>query len=215
MVFGRDSRTAAGRRAGRARVRARVRVPLRAAEGDCPAVTMVSFDGLRDGREHLAVVFGEPDCQPVPLVRVHSECLTGDVFGSARCDCGSQLRESIQLMSREGGIVLYLRHEGRGIGLFNKLDAYVLQDLGMDTFEANRALQFADDLRDYQVAAQMLTALRVPAIRLLSNNPDKADQLRMYGIHVHGPQRTGVFVTDANRSYLQAKALAGHYLPLD
>jgi len=177
---------------------------------------MVSFDGLCDGREHLAVLFGDPASEPVPLVRLHSECLTGDVFGSARCDCGPQLHESVRLMCAEGGIVLYLRHEGRGIGLFNKLDAYRLQDLGFDTFEANRALQFPDDLRDYQVAAQMLTALQVSAIRLLSNNPDKAYQLQVHGIDVRSQQSTGVFVTRANRGYLQAKvSRAGHQLRLD
>ncbi len=197
-------------------VRTRVRVPLRSDNGVYDAATMVSFDGLCDGREHLAVLFGDPASEPVPLVRLHSECLTGDVFGSARCDCGPQLHESVRLMCAEGGIVLYLRHEGRGIGLFNKLDAYRLQDLGFDTFEANRALQFPDDLRDYQVAAQMLTALQVSAIRLLSNNPDKAYQLQVHGIDVRSQQSTGVFVTRANRGYLQAKvSRAGHQLRLD
>ena len=199
-----------------ASVRTRVRVPLRSGSGTYDSVTMVSFDGLRDGREHLAVLFGDPLSQPTPLVRLHSECLTGDVFGSARCDCGPQLRESVRLMCEQDGIVLYLRHEGRGIGLFNKLDAYRLQDLGFDTFEANRVLRFPDDLRDYQVAAQMLTALRVPAIRLLSNNPDKAHQLQRHGIDVRVRQSTGVFVTDANRRYLRAKVRrAGHQLRLD
>jgi GTP cyclohydrolase II len=199
-----------------ARVRARVSVPLRSDDGIYAAATMVSFDGLHDGREHLAVLFGDPLSEPVPLVRLHSECLTGDVFGSARCDCGPQLQESVRLMCEQGGIVLYLRHEGRGIGLFNKLDAYRLQDLGFDTFQANRALRFPDDLRDYQVAAQMLQALQVPAIRLLSNNPDKASQLQAHGIDVRARQPTGVFLTSVNRGYLQAKVrLAGHELRLD
>jgi GTP cyclohydrolase II len=199
-----------------ARVRTRVRVPLRSGNETYDAATMVSFDGLCDGREHLAVLFGDPVSNPLPLVRLHSECLTGDVFGSARCDCGPQLNESVRLMREQGGIVLYLRHEGRGIGLFNKLDAYRLQDLGFDTFEANRVLQFPDDLRDYEVAAQMLVALRVRSIRLLSNNPDKAQQLEVHGIEVRIRQSTGVFVTSANRGYLEAKArLAGHELRLD
>ena len=198
-----------------ARVRTRVRVPLRNGGVAYEAATMVSFEGLSDGREHLAVLFGDPLRQREPLVRLHSECLTGDVFGSARCDCGPQLAESIALMCQHGGIVLYLRHEGRGIGLFNKLDAYRLQDLGFDTFEANRMLSFPDDPRDYHPAAQMLLALRVPAIRLLSNNPDKACQLRGYGIDVRGEEATGVFVTSANRSYLSAKVHAGHSLRLD
>jgi GTP cyclohydrolase II len=197
-----------------ARVRTQVRVPLRAGDAIFDVATMVSFEGLSDGREHLAVLFGDPLDQPEPLVRLHSECLTGDVFGSARCDCGPQLAESIALMCQRGGIVLYLRHEGRGIGLFNKLDAYRLQDQGFDTFEANRMLRFPDDLRDYHPAAQMLLALRVPAIRLLSNNPDKAYQLRVYGIDVRGEEVTGVFVTSANRNYLSAKMSAGHQLRL-
>jgi GTP cyclohydrolase II len=199
-----------------ARIRTRVRVPLRFGTDVLDVATMVTFDGLCDGREHLAVLFGDPLAQPEPLVRLHSECLTGDVFGSARCDCGPQLAEAIRLMCERGGIVLYLRHEGRGIGLFNKLDAYRLQDLGFDTFEANRLLSFPDDLRDYQAAAQMLAALEVPAIRLLSNNPDKVGQLRGYGVRVSGQQPTGVFVTSANRGYLSAKVRhSGHQLQLD
>jgi GTP cyclohydrolase II len=196
-----------------ARIRARVQVPLRDGSVTRPA-TMVSFEGLSDRREHLAVLFGDPLTQDEPLVRLHSECLTGDVFGSARCDCGPQLAESVELMCERGGIVLYLRHEGRGIGLFNKLDAYRLQDQGFDTFEANRMLRFPDDLRDYHAAAQMLQALSVTAIRLLSNNPDKAYQLRVYGIDVRAEEATGVFVTSANRGYLSAKRLAGHQLDL-
>ena len=197
-------------------VRTKVRVPLQLGGAMYESATMVSFDGLCDGREHLAVLFGDPLAKPEPLVRLHSECLTGDVFESARCDCGPQLRESFLLMSQEDGIVLYLRHEGRGIGLYNKLDAYRLQDVGYDTFEANRALHFPDDLRDYQAAAEMLTGLGVTAIRLLSNNPDKAAQLRAHGIDVRIQQPTGVFVTQANRRYLQTKVRrAGHQLLLD
>ena len=214
-VFARNE-VAVGEPGSPASVRTSVQVPLRSGAGIHGAVTMVSFDGLCDGREHLAVLFGDPLAKPPPLVRLHSECLTGDVFGSARCDCGPQLHESVRLMCEQDGIVLYLRHEGRGIGLFNKLDAYRLQDLGFDTFEANRVLRFPDDLRDYQVAAQMLSALGVPAIRLLSNNPDKTHQLQEHGIEVLARQPTGVFVTSANRGYLQAKVrLAGHELRLD
>ncbi|MGH3830467.1 MAG: GTP cyclohydrolase II [Pseudonocardiaceae bacterium] len=180
------------------------------------SATIISFEGLCDDREHLAVLFGDPLSQRDPLVRLHSECLTGDVFGSARCDCGPQLRESIRLMCDAGGIILYLRHEGRGIGLYNKLDAYLLQDFGYDTFSANLALDFPEDMRDYRVAAQMLTTLGASTIRLLSNNPDKASQLCAYGIKVSSQQTTGVFTTRANREYLQAKALqAGHQLQLD
>ncbi|MEU2779831.1 GTP cyclohydrolase II [Streptomyces sp. NPDC007162] len=174
-------------------------------------MTIVSFQNLSDEHEHVAVLFDSPPAGPEPLVRVHSECLTGDVLGSARCDCGPQLRESVQRLTREGGILLYLRQEGRGIGLYNKLESYGLQDLGHDTFEANRALHFPDDMRDYRVAAEMLTALGVPAIRLLSNNPDKERQLRSYGIDIRERQPTGVFATRANHRYLEAKMrLAGH-----
>ena len=199
-----------------ARVRTKIKIPLMVGGRMYESATMVSFDGLCDGQEHVAVLFKDPFAQFVPLVRLHSECLTGDVFGSARCDCGPQLRESVRLMCDDGGIILYLRHEGRGIGLYNKLDAYQIQDFGCDTYEANHALGFIDDLRDYRVAAQMLKALGAPAIRLLSNNPDKAAQLRAYGIEVRSQQPTGVFLTEANLGYLEAKILrTGHWLKLD
>lgn len=198
-------------------IRASVRVPLRAGDTVYDDATVVTFDGLCDGLEHLAILFGDPTSDPEPMVRLHSECLTGDVFGSARCDCGPQLLDSIQLMRQHGGIILYLRQEGRGIGLYNKIDAYHLQDhLGLDTFEANRALHFNDDERDYRGAAQMLSALGVTKIRLLSNNPDKLSQLATHGIEVVEQLRTGVFVTQENRGYLQAKVQhAGHLLNLD
>ena len=115
---------------------------------------------------------------PAPLVRPHSECLTGDVFGSQRCDCGPQLREAVERIADSGGFLLYLRQEGRGIGLYAKLDAYALQDTGLDTYEANLALGHGEDERSYLVAAQMLHALGVSRVALLSNNPDKARQLR-------------------------------------
>ncbi len=173
---------------------------------------VVSFSGLSDGAEHIAVSFydGDHDC---PLVRVHSECLTGDVFGSARCDCGPQLHEAIEQLSAERGILLYLRQEGRGIGLYNKLDAYELQDLGVDTFAANERLGFAADQRDYEAAAQMLRALGVNRIRLLSNNPDKRLQLEKYGIGVQQQISTRVHLDVSNRRYLQTKVeRAGHLI---
>ena len=142
----------------------------------------------------------------VPLVRLHSECLTGDVFGSTRCDCGPQLRESVERIATGGGVLLYLRQEGRGIGLYNKLDAYALQDAGLDTYEANTALGFVEDARDYTAAAQMLAALGVARLDLLTNNPDKAAQLREQGVAVRRTVPTGVFASESNLRYLQAKA---------
>ncbi|MFJ4619803.1 GTP cyclohydrolase II [Streptomyces sp. NPDC088812] len=193
--------------------RARVRVPLRFHDGFAVDADLVTFHGLTDGREHLAVVLGEPG--PRPLVRLHSECLTGDVLGSARCDCGPQLREAVERIAERGGVLLYLRQEGRGIGLYNKLDAYALQDQGLDTYEANAALGLPEDARDYTAAAQMLRALDITALDLLSNNPDKAGQLRALGIDVHDRVPTGVFTTPHNVRYLRAKVLqTQHTLPL-
>ncbi|MCS0601551.1 GTP cyclohydrolase II [Streptomyces sp. LP11] len=193
--------------------RARVRVPLHFSDGYRADAEIVTFHGLTDGREHLAVVLGDPG--PVPLVRLHSECLTGDVFGSARCDCGPQLREAVERVAERGGVLLYLRQEGRGIGLYNKLDAYALQDGGLDTYEANAALGLPEDARDYTAAAQMLTALGIAELDLLSNNPDKADQLHSLDITVRNRIPTGVFTTTHNAHYLRAKALhTRHTLPL-
>ncbi|MFD7921566.1 GTP cyclohydrolase II [Streptomyces sp. NPDC059740] len=187
-----------------ATVRTEVRVPLGFGHEMPLDARMVTFDGLLDGKEHLALRLGQP--QDVPLVRLHSECLTGDLFGSARCDCGPQLSEALQLITDRGGILLYLRQEGRGIGLYNKLDAYHLQDTGLDTYEANRALGLEDDLRDYASAAQMLRAVGHTEIDLLTNNPDKVRQLVALGIKVRNVVRTGVFRTRHNSSYLSAKA---------
>ncbi|GGS89048.1 GTP cyclohydrolase II [Streptomyces chromofuscus] len=193
--------------------RARVRVPLRFHDGYSVDADLVTFHGLADGQEHVAVVLGEPG--PRPLVRLHSECLTGDLFGSARCDCGPQLREAVERIAARGGVLLYLRQEGRGIGLYNKLDAYALQDGGLDTYEANAALGLPEDARDYTAAAQMLRALSITDLDLLSNNPDKADQLSGLGITVHDRVPTGVFATADNIRYLRAKVLqTRHTLPL-
>jgi GTP cyclohydrolase II len=199
-----------------AAVRTAVRIPLRFTDGFQVDARMFTFHGLVDSGEHVALGLGAYRDADVPLVRIHSECLTGDVFGSARCDCGPQLRESAEKLSATGGYLLYLRQEGRGIGLYNKLDAYALQDQGMDTFEANRALGFPSDARDYAAAAQILRALDAPEVRLLSNNPDKTAQLRRHGITVHNQIPTGVFVTASNRHYLQAKiTVTGHRIALD
>jgi GTP cyclohydrolase II len=189
-----------------ASVRTRVRVPLRFGEGYSVESELVTFHGLADGQEHLAVVLGEPHATETPLVRLHSECLTGDVFGSARCDCGPQLREAVERIALRGGYLIYLRQEGRGIGLYNKLDAYALQDRGFDTYAANAELGLPEDGRDYTAAAQMLTALGVDGIDLLSNNPDKADQLRTLGLSVRDRVATGVHTTPHNLRYLRAKS---------
>ncbi|GAB3260142.1 GTP cyclohydrolase II [Nocardioides dilutus] len=188
-------------------IRTRVRLPLRLADGFECAAEVMSFEGLVDAGEHIALSLGDPG--PVPLVRVHSECLTGDVLGSRRCDCGPQLRESVERVEAAGGYLLYLRQEGRGIGLYAKLDAYALQDEGLDTYDANLALGYAEDERDYTVAAQMLGALGARRVRLLSNNPDKATQLTAHGIDVTERVPTAVHLCATNRSYLAAKAHRG------
>ena len=147
----------------------------------------------------------------MPLIRPHSECLTGDVFGSQRCDCGPQLREAVERIADAGGYLLYLRQEGRGIGLYSKLEAYALQDTGVDTYEANLALGHAEDERSYVAAAQMLHALHVSRVALLSNNPDKARQLRSCGVTVVAQVPTGVHVCPANVRYLETKVRRGEH----
>ena len=198
-----------------ASVRTRVEIPLRFAGGYEVLAQAVTFDGLDDGEEHLALILGERPAGSVPLVRLHSECLTGDVFGSARCDCGPQLREGVQRIAAAGGVLLYLRQEGRGIGLYNKLDAYALQDAGLDTYQANTVLGFPEDGRDYRAVAQMLSALDITEVDVLTNNPEKITQLRDLGIAVRRAEPTGVFATDANHAYLHAKVHhTGHTIAL-
>jgi GTP cyclohydrolase II len=184
------------------RIRQRVAIPLR---GIATSVEFVSFHGLPAGDEPVALVFGPLQPGRAPLVRLHSECLTGEVFHSLKCDCGAQLLEAMDALSAQGGVLLYLRQEGRGIGLYAKLDAYHLQAQGLDTFAANRQLGFADDLRSYADCAAMLRALGIDAVELLSNNPDKARQLQAHGIRVLRVQTTGVHANSHNRPYLQAK----------
>jgi GTP cyclohydrolase II len=197
-----------------ATIRTQVALPLRFADGFATDARVFSFDGLVDGGEHLALALGDRTA-PLPLIRAHSECLTGDVFGSQRCDCGAQLREAVERIADAGGYLLYLRQEGRGIGLYSKLEAYALQDTGVDTYEANLALGHREDERSYVAAAQMLHALGVSRVALLSNNPDKARQLRSCGVTVAARVRTGVHVSATNVSYLQAKARrGGHTLDL-
>ena len=200
-----------------ATIRTQVELPLRFADGYVADARVFSFDGLVDGREHLAFALGDrtapipADGRHVPLIRPHSECLTGDVFGSERCDCGPQLREAVERIAEAGGYLLYLRQEGRGIGLYSKLDAYALQDAGADTYEANLALGHGEDERSYLAAAQMLHALGASRIALLSNNPDKVRQLRSWGVTVVEQVPTGVFVSDANQRYLETKASRGRH----
>ncbi|GAA2871132.1 GTP cyclohydrolase II [Actinoplanes cyaneus] len=198
----------------KATVRRQVTVPLRFSDGYVTTAQVMTFDGLTDKREHLLLGLGDwrraltksAAGGRAPLVRPHSECLTGDVFGSQRCDCGPQLREAAERITEQGGFLLYLRQEGRGIGLYAKLDAYALQDDGLDTYEANVALGRGEDERDYSPAAQMLLAVGADRIRLLSNNPDKAIQLDSLGIEVTQQIPTGVHVSAANVRYLRAKA---------
>ena len=202
-----------------ATIRTQVSMPVRFSDGHASFARVFSFDGLLDGREHVAFGLGDrafpltsTESLLEPLVRPHSECLTGDVFGSQRCDCGAQLREAVERIADSGGYLLYLRQEGRGIGLYPKLDAYALQDEGLDTYEANLALGHREDERSYLVAAQMLRALGASRIALLSNNPDKARQLGRFGVTVTERVPTAVHLSAANARYLEAKARRGHTL---
>ena len=205
-----------------ATIRTQIMLPLRFADGFATNARVYSFDGLADGREHLALGLGDRaaaavcvDTGAAPLVRVHSECLTGDVLGSERCDCGPQLLEAVRRIAEAGGFLLYLRQEGRGIGLYAKLDAYALQDAGLDTYDANLALGYAEDGRDYTVAAQMLRALGLDRVALLTNNPDKAAQLDRLGVTVAKRVPTGMHLNATNARYLATKARRGaHTLDL-
>jgi GTP cyclohydrolase II len=197
-----------------AAVRREVTLPLRTPDGFATTARAITFDGLVDGKEHVALALGDWERAlrraaaggRAPLVRPHSECLTGDVFGSERCDCGPQFREALERISTTGGFLLYLRQEGRGIGLYTKLDAYALQDRGLDTFEANVTLGRGEDERDYTAAAQMLGALGVRRLALLSNNPDKAEQLERLGLEITERVPTRLHVSPSNLRYLRAKA---------
>ncbi len=177
--------------------------------------TAYGFRDQIDGAEHIALVFGDPGTQDV-LTRIHSECLTGDVFGSRRCDCGPQLELSMTEVTASGaGIVVYLRgHEGRGIGLLHKLQAYALQDSGRDTVDANLDLGFGEDERDYAAGAQILRDLGITSVRLLTNNPDKTTALEAYGVKVTERLPLVVAPTEDSLRYLQTKAeRMGHDLP--
>ena len=208
-VAERVSREDAERTRSSVEIVSRAKLPL----NDLPETQIVAFRASDDGQDHVALLIGAFGGQP-PLVRLHSECLTGDVFGSLKCDCGSQLKEALRIIGEAGGgILLYLRQEGRGIGLANKLRAYALQDRGLDTVEANRRLGFADDERDYAHAAAMLRALGVDRVRLLTNNPSKVAGLEAAGIAVVERVAHHMPVNPHNADYLATKRKkSGHLI---
>ena len=183
---------------------------------DSGTFKIVGFDNLIDGKEHIALVKGDVAGKENVTVRIHSECFTGDILGSLRCDCGSQLKTAMRRIDRLGeGIVLYLRQEGRGIGLLNKLRAYNLQEEGMDTLDANLHLGFGADMRDYAVAAQMLKALGVKSIKLLTNNPLKINGLEEYGMPVVEREEIEIEANKINKIYLKTKKeRMGHLLKI-
>jgi GTP cyclohydrolase II len=190
-------------------IASRARLPVPAAE----QAEIIAFRSEGDAAEHVALLIGSPDGNP-PLVRLHSECLTGDVLGSLKCDCGPQLNGALEAIRAAGwGILLYLRQEGRGIGLVNKLRAYALQDQGFDTVDANLRLGFGDDERDFSVAARMLELLSQPAVRLLSNNPRKVEGLEAEGIRVVERVPLRIAANPHNDAYLATKRdRSGHQL---
>lgn len=173
------------------------------------------FQESASGKEHVALTLGEVAAGPAPLTRLHSECLTGDGLFSLRCDCGPQLEAALEAIAREGrGILLYLRQEGRGIGLLDKLRAYALQDQGLDTVDANRALGLPDDARDYGIAGAMLQVLGVSALRLMTNNPAKVRALEACGVSIAERVPHVAGRGPRNQAYLDTKAARmGHLLP--
>ena len=194
------------------------RLVHRVAEAELPttvgAFRIIGYRNDVDAREHVALVYGDPRGRAGVLVRMHSKCLTGDVFGSRRCDCGWQLQSAMRMIADEGaGVVVYLDQEGRGIGLLNKLKAYELQDAGHDTVEANQRLGFAPDLRDYGIGAQILVDLGLRSIRVLTNNPRKLVGLEGYGLELAGRVPIVLDPHDQNRAYLDVKRdKLGHLL---
>lgn len=191
---------------------ASIRLPLQH-HGD---FHMTVFENELDSAEHFILMKPPLYGNQVPLVRIHSECITGDVFGSCKCDCGKQLDSSLSLIASEGGVLIYLRQEGRGIGLANKLRAYALQEQGFDTVEANLKLGLPADNRDYAIAYQILKYLGIDALRLLTNNPDKVEALKQFGIQVTERISLEIEPTLENYRYLQTKKeKLGHFLTLD
>jgi len=177
---------------------------------------IVAFWNNRDAKEHIAVVHGDVLDRDDVATRLHSECLTGDALGSLRCDCRDQLEVALRVLgAMERGCLVYLRQEGRGIGLINKVRAYALQDTGLDTVEANLALGFRDDERDYAIAAHMLKSLAIRSVRLMTNNPTKIRQLTQYGLQVSGRIPLVIPSNPYNRFYLETKAnRSGHFIDL-
>jgi len=196
----------------------KTRIIQRIAEAELPTkygeFHVIAYESMLDGREHLAITKGDPSGKPGVLVRMHSECMTGDVFGSMRCDCGEQLVAAMRQIDAEGqGAIVYLRQEGRGIGLGNKVRAYELQDDGLDTVEANEKLGFKPDLRDYGIGAQILLDLELHSIRLLTNNPRKIVGLDGYDIEITGTETLRVEPNQHNERYLETKrSKLGHTL---
>ena len=196
----------------------KTRIIRRVAEAELPTkfgeFHVIAYESMLDGREHLAITKGNPSGKPGVLVRMHSECMTGDVFGSMRCDCGEQLVAAMRQLDAEGqGAIVYLRQEGRGIGLGNKVKAYQLQDEGLDTVEANEKLGFKPDLRDYGIGAQILLDLKLHSVRLLTNNPRKIVGLDGYDIEITGTQALQVEPNQHNERYLETKrSKLGHTL---
>ena len=195
---------------------------LRVAEAEIPTpfglFRAVCFESGLDGRQHVALVYGDAEGKPDTLVRMHSECLTGDVFGSVRCDCGMQLQEAMRRIATEGaGVIVYIRgHEGRGIGMMHKLRAYGLQDTGADTVEANERLGFPPDARDYGIGAQILVDLGLTTLRLLTNNPAKRAGLEGYGLSIVERVELETVPTPQNLRYLRAKRdKLGHDLDIE
>lgn len=165
---------------------------------------IIVFKSKRDNLEHIALVKGENFKEPV-LVRIHSQCLTGDIFNSLKCDCGDQLKKSLITIGKNNGVLIYLNQEGRGLGLNNKIKAYSLQETGLDTVDANNHLGLPTDTRNYRIGAEILKNLKITTINLLTNNPDKIEQLKKYGININKRVPLEIIPNHINESYLRTK----------